>query len=136
MIPNIKKDGLQQKIKLCIQTLGRIAMEQVYWVQEWAKIRQDEVVRLPDNFNVHSCFLNSISKAEFHSVFKELWDLYINIYGDIVKSPERFGMPLYNIEEYNCFSTQARDSRTAPYRPFHLLFNMLISGAYVTESLL
>lgn len=106
-------------------------MEKIYWIHEWAKIRQAEVVRLPDSLNVHNCFLNSISKTEFDSVFREIWNMYVNIYGDILKSPERFGMPLYKIEEYNCFSTQARASRIAPYRPFHLLYNMLITGVYV-----
>lgn len=106
-------------------------MEKIYWVQEWAKIRQDEVVRLPDSFDVHSCFLNSVSRAEFDSVFDEIWNMYVDIYGDIIESPERFGMPLYKTEEYNCFSAQARESRIAPYRPFHLLYNMLISGDHV-----
>jgi len=76
-------------------------MEKIYWVQEWAKIRQDEVVRLPDSFDVHSCFLNSVSRAEFDSVFDEIWNMYVDIYGDIKESPERFGMPLYKTEEYN-----------------------------------
>ena len=69
-------------------------MEKIYWIHEWAKIRQDEVVRLPDSFNVHSCFLNSISRAEFDSVFKEIWNMYVHIYGDILKAPERFGYTL------------------------------------------
>ena len=73
-------------------------MEKIYWIQEWAKIRQDEVVRLPDNFNVHSSFLNSISRSEFDSVFKEIWNMFVNIYGDIFTSPETFGMPMYKIE--------------------------------------
>ena len=36
--------------------------ENIYWIQEWAKVRQDEVVRLPNSFEVHDIFLNHMSK--------------------------------------------------------------------------
>lgn len=105
-------------------------MDNVYWIQEWAKIRADEVVRLPEVFKLHECFLIYISKADFRSAFKEIWDMYIRIYSDISKFPEAFEMPLYKPEDFNYFTAQARDSRSAAYRPFHLLYNLLISGAF------
>ncbi len=105
-------------------------MEDIYWIHEWAKIRQDEVVRLPDSFDVHSCFLGCISRADFDFTFKEIWNMYVNMYGDIAKSPDIFGMPLYKPEEHNYFSTQARDSRGAAYRPFQVLYNILNTGEF------
>lgn len=105
-------------------------MENIYWVEEWAKIRQNEVVRLPKSFKIHEDFLGHISTEDFETAFREIWEIYINIYGDIAKSPETFGMPLYEIKNYNSFTTQARDSRNAPYRPFHLLYNLLASGSF------
>ncbi len=105
-------------------------MKNTYWIEEWAKIRQDEVVRLPETFKVHECFIKFISKEDFITAFKEIWDIYINIYGDIAKFPEIFGMPLYKPEDFNYFTKQARDSRSAAYRPFILLYNLLISGDF------
>ncbi|WP_313563477.1 hypothetical protein [Ruminiclostridium cellobioparum] len=105
-------------------------MENIYWIQEWAKVRQDEVVRLPENFDVHECFLKLVSKADFEIAFREIWGIYTSIYSDIAKFPETFGMPLYKPEDFNCFTTQARDSRNAAYRPFSLLYNLLISGDF------
>lgn len=54
--------------------------------------------------------------------------MFYNIYGDIAKRPVIFEMPLYKSEEYTNFTLQARESRNAPYHPFKLLFNLLISG--------
>jgi len=105
-------------------------MENIYWIEEWAKIRQDEVVRLPRGFDVHRCFLKHISKSDFEAAFREIWAMYISIYSDIAKVPEDFGMPLYKPEDYNSFTAQARDSRNAAYRPFNLLYNLLISGDF------
>jgi hypothetical protein len=103
-------------------------MEDIYWIQEWAKLRQNEVVRLPENFEIHDCFLKHIKRDDFELAFKEMWNIYINIYGDIADFPERFGMPLYKRADYKSFTVQERESRSAPYRPLKLLFNLLISG--------
>jgi len=105
-------------------------MENIYWIEEWAKIRQDEVVCLVPEFEIHECFLKNISKEDFEAAFREIWNIYINIYGDIVKIPEAFGMPLYKVEDFNSFTAQARESRSAAYRPFILLYNLLISGDF------
>lgn len=105
-------------------------MEHIYWVEEWAKVRENEVVRLPESFKVHESFLENISKADFETAFREIWNIYISIYRDIANSPETFGMPLYKIEQYNSFTSQARDSRKAAYRPFNLLYNLLVSGSF------
>lgn len=109
-------------------------MGDIYWIHEWAKVRRDEVVRLPEHFNVHEYFLKLMSKEDFEAAFKEVWDMYIKIYDDIARFPEAFGMPLYKPEEYNYFTSQARDSRSAAYRPFNLLYNLLISGDFQNGS--
>ncbi len=102
--------------------------ENIYWIQEWAKIRQAEVVRLPDNFEIHDCFLKYMAKEEIDSTFKELWNMFTNIYGDIAEFPETFGMPLHKPEEYKYSTKEARESRSAPYRPLKLLYYLLITG--------
>ncbi len=103
-------------------------MDNTYWIQEWAKVRQNEVVRLPDSFQIHESFLKDMSKEEFDSAFKEVWNIFSNIYGDIAKLPKSFGMPLCKLMEYKYFSKEARESRNAAYRPLKLLYYLLISG--------
>lgn len=105
-----------------------MVVENIYWVQEWAKVRQDEVVRLPDSFEIHDSFLKHISKEEFDSAFKEVWNMFTNIYGNIAEFPETYGMPLHKPLEYNYFTKEARESRSAAYRPIKLLYYLLIAG--------
>ena len=103
-------------------------MADMYWIHEWAKVRQDEVVRLPESFEIHECFLKTLSKTELDAAFREIWGSFIRIYGDIAVGPKDFGMPLHKLEEYGDFTPQARESRNAAYRPFQLLYNLLITG--------
>ena len=103
-------------------------MESIYIIQEWAKVRQDEVVRLPESIEVNECFLNNMAKADFDFAFKEIWNIFVNIYGDISELPETFAMPMYKSKDYNYSTKEARESRSAAYRPFNLLYNLLISG--------
>lgn len=110
-------------------------MESTYWIQEWARVRQNEVVRLPENLEIHDCFLKHMSKASFVSAFKEIWSMVIKLHGDIAEFPETFAMPLYKPEDYHYFTNQARESRKAAYRPIKLLYNLLISGDLHNEML-
>lgn len=103
-------------------------LENIYWVQEWAKVRQDEVVRLPDRFEIHNNFLKHMPKEEFESAFQEVWNTFTNIYGNIAEFPETFRMPLYKSLEYNYSTGEARESRSAAYRPLKLLYYLLIAG--------
>lgn len=103
-------------------------MDNLYWINEWAKIKQNEVVRLPDEIFVHQDFLKHINKEDFVSAFRQIWDMFIFVYGDIADNPEAYGMPLYKPEEYDYFSPQARESRSAPCRFFSLLYGIFTSG--------
>lgn len=105
-------------------------MQDMYWVQEWARVRQKEIVRYPKGFLVHNSYTMMLSKEELTVAFEEIWNLYFEVYGEIALSPEVFGMPLHKFEDYNSFTRQARESRSAPYRPFHLLYNLFLSGEF------
>lgn len=108
-------------------------MGYTYYIEEWAEIRQKEVVRFPSEFQVHECFLKNLSEEDFQAAFREIHGMYFSIYGDIARLPQAFGMPLFKAEEFNDFTVQARDSRSAAYRPFNLLYNLLISGDFQNE---
>lgn len=110
-------------------------MKNVYWIHEWAKIRQDEVVRLPNERKVHQSYLVNISKENFDAAFHNIWNIYDAIYGDIAAFPETFGMPLHSPQEYPYSTAQARESRNAAYRPFLLLYFLLISSNFTNNVL-
>lgn len=103
-------------------------MNNLYWIYEWAKIKQGEVVRLPDEIIVHQDFLKHINKEDFVSAFRQIWEMFVFVYADIAENPEAYGMPLYKRDEYDYFSPQVRESRSAPYRFFNLLYDIFTSG--------
>lgn len=110
-------------------------MENTCWITEWAKIRQDEVVDCPERFDLHSCYLQHMSEEELFDAFFSVSQLFKTIYRDVQAFPESFGMPLHERSVYNQFSTQARESRNAPYRPIKLLYDLLNSGELCSEQL-
>lgn len=99
-----------------------------YWIYDWAKLRQDEVIKLPDNYKIHEDFLKQMDEEHVKLAFSEIHSIFVNIYGDITKFPEEFCMPLHLKDKYRFFSQQWRDSGNAPYRPFMLIYYLFISG--------
>lgn len=111
-------------------------MKNIYWIQEWAKVRQAEVVQLPDSLEIHEGFLRHMSKEDFDSAFKEVWNMFTNIYGDIAEAPETFGMPMHRKEEYLYSTKEAREARSAAYRPIKLLYYLLIASELSTDNII
>jgi len=108
-------------------------MHDMYWVQEWGRVRQKEIVRYPKSFIIHQAYTTMLSKEDLIVAFEEIWNLYFEVYGEITQSPEEFGMPLHKIEDFNAFTRQARESRSAPYRPFNLLYHLFLSGEFINS---
>ena len=103
-------------------------MNEDYWIYHWAIFRQAEVVQVPDEYKIHPDYAFIADENEIRSAFTELNKLHLRIFDDIIKSPMEFGMPMHKREKYRWFSSEWRDSGTAPFRPFILLYNLLISG--------
>jgi hypothetical protein len=103
-------------------------VENQYHVNEWAQVRRDELVDIPDEFTIHPDFLETLEPEEFILAFRTVWDLFYRIYDDIFKNPDKFDMPLFRIEEYPDGSAQARQSRKAPWRPIDLLYYLALSS--------
>ena len=99
-----------------------------YWIYHWAVFRKAEVVRIPTEYIIHPSYTFIADENEIRSAFAELGGLYLKIFDDMIKSPEEFGMPMYESAKYRWFSSEWRDSGTAPFLPFILLYNLLISG--------
>lgn len=105
-------------------------MENTYLVSKWALIRRNELVDIPDALNIHPDFLQTLSHAEFESAFRNIRKMFYQMYSDMAKSPERFGLPLYKIDEYDYFSNQAREARTAPWNLFYFMFCLFACGDF------
>ena len=95
-------------------------MRENYLVSEWALIRRNELVDIPNQFKIHPDFLQTLSHEEFESAYREIGEMFYRMYSDIADAPERFGLPLYKADEYDYFSNQAREARTAPRNLFFL----------------
>lgn len=109
-------------------------MKDIYIISKWALIRRNELVDVPDKLEIHSDFLRKLSREEVESAFRYVWDIFYQIYSDMAVSPEDFCLPLYKIDEYNYFSKEAREARTAPWNLFYLLLCLFACGEYEGEA--
>lgn len=82
-------------------------------VSQWALVRRSELVDIPDNFTIHPDFLQSHTRQESEEAFREIGTMFRQLYTDMAREPERFGLPLYKEEEYGYFTSQAREARKA-----------------------
>ena len=88
-------------------------MKDTYLASQWALIRRNELVDIPDQLEIHPDFLRSLSHEEFESAFRTVGEMFYQIYSDMADSPQRFGLPLYKADEYDYFSNQAREAESA-----------------------
>lgn len=105
-------------------------MRENYLVSEWALIRRNELVDIPNQLVIHPDFLQTLSHEEFESAFKEVGEMFYKIYSDIAESPQRFGLPLYKADEFGYFSNQAREARSAPRNIFYFMLWLFACGDF------
>lgn len=99
-----------------------------YMVSKWALVRRNELVDVPERIKIHRDFLTDLSEEEFAYSFRQLHELFYQIYTDMAECPERFGLPLYEEAKYDYFSKEARETRTAPWKLFVLLLELFAWG--------
>jgi hypothetical protein len=104
---------------------GSDMMKNNFWINDWAKFRKDEIIKIPNEYIINKDFLKIGKKTDVKSAFTQVNSLFLQIYDDITKKPDEFGMPLHSKEKNRFFSKEWRDSGQVPYRPFILLFNLL-----------
>ena len=105
-------------------------MRETYLVSEWALIRRNELVDIPEQLVIHPDFLQALSHEEFESAFREIGAMFRQMYSDMADPPQRFGLPLYKPEEYDYFSNQAREARTTPWNLFYFMLCLFACGDY------
>ncbi|MBD5458010.1 MAG: hypothetical protein HDR27_05485 [Lachnospiraceae bacterium] len=98
-------------------------MRDVYLVSKWALIRRNELVDIPDELEIHPDFLRQLSHEEFESAFRAVGGMFYQIYSDMADSPQRFGLPLYKIDEYDYFFKSGKGSKESAVESvlFHAL---------------
>lgn len=99
-------------------------------ISKWALVRRNELVDLPEQITIHKDFLGELSAEEFEASFRQLHELFYKMYTDMAEHPEEFGFPTYTEEEYGYFSKEAREIRTAPWKPFYLLLELFAWGEW------
>jgi hypothetical protein len=107
-----------------------IASKEELLVGKWTLIRRNELVDIPEKLEIHPDFLQGISYEAFESAFREIGGLFYQIYTDMADDPQRFGLPLYQADKYDYFSSQAREARSAPWQLFYLLFCLFVCGDF------
>lgn len=75
-----------------------------FLVSKWALIRRNELVDIPEKLEIHPDFLREISYEAFERAFREIGELFYRMYTDMANDPQKFGLPLYQAEEYDYFS--------------------------------
>lgn len=99
-----------------------------YLVSEWALIRRNELVDVPETFAVHPGFLNGREPEEFIAAFRDIHDMFYQIYTDMAQSPEQFGLPLHEADRTEAFSRQERETKSRPWDMFWLLLLLFGNG--------
>jgi hypothetical protein len=43
-----------------------------FWIYDWAKLRQDEVIQLPDDYKIHQDFSKQMNEDDVKSAFSQI----------------------------------------------------------------
>lgn len=105
-------------------------MNNDYIISKWAIIRRNELVDVPEKFEIHKDFLKDLDFNEFEGTFRQIHDLFYQIYTDISLNPENFGFELYKHSDYSYFSIEGREAKSKPRYIFYLMLYIFYSGEY------
>lgn len=87
-----------------------------YWIERWSQLRKKELISYPNEFPIHDVYTGLCTREELRSGFKELHEILTHCYGDILNDPANMLLPIYDMNEYDYFSKEARTSRDESYK--------------------
>ena len=99
-----------------------------YWIERWSQLRKKEVMSFPDEFPMHDVYKTICTYEELKSGYKELRDIFMHCYEDILNDPAGMLLPTYDMNEYGYFSKEARASREDSYKYAKLFYVLGYSG--------
>lgn len=102
-------------------------------ISKWALIRRNELVDVPEDFCIHTDFLLSVSKEEGKKAFREIHDLFYEIYTKMAAEPEYFSFPLQEVGELAYFSKEEQEVRKKPWDLFLQLFYLFSKGSLTKD---
>lgn len=105
-------------------------MSSEYIISKWAIIRRNELVDVPEKFEIHQDFLKDLDFIEFEEAFRQIHNIFYQIYTDISNNPEVFGFKLYKQDEYSYFSKEGRESKSKSWDIFYLMLYMFYCGEF------
>lgn len=87
-----------------------------YWIERWSQLRKKELISYPNDFPIHDVYNTICTHDELKSGFDELHEIFTHCYDDILNDPAGMLLPIYDMNEYDYFSKEARSSREESYK--------------------
>ncbi len=104
-----------------------------YWIERWSQLRKKELISYPDDFQIHDVYQALCSHEDLKSGFRELHEILACCYENILNDPEGMLLPVYDMNEYDYFSREARSSRNDSYK-YAKIFYVLGSSGELTHN--
>ena len=98
-----------------------------YVISEFARIRKNEIVDLPERFDIHADYVKHASAKELADAFRVVHKLFHTLFADIADTPEKFGLPLYSNDERH-MGPAYNEARMAVDWVFYLLMFLFANG--------
>ena len=103
-----KVDNIDEEVSL-LHELKKIVLE-------FIAQRKKELISYPSEFPVHDVYKTICTYEELKSGFKVLHEIFMHYYEDILNDPADMLLPMYDMNEYDYFSKEARFSREESYK--------------------
>ena len=101
----------------------------LFCYQNAAREYFDHIVVVPDDFLVNFNCLCGVDKQEFITGLKALTSVVKEIYDDMIKVPDEYGLPLVEDKKYELFNPKAAESGHSAKRVITLLHVLANCGA-------
>jgi hypothetical protein len=110
-------------------------MGELYYSQRAARHFKENMLPVPDTFEIHSDFLYGSDREDLVEGFKQLHGIASQVYDDMAENPDEYGLPLFEIEKYRWASKEANLSGNAICRFGNLLYNIGQAGELLGDVL-
>ncbi len=105
-----------------------------YWIERWSQLRKKELISYPDKFPIHETYTAICSYEELKSGFDRLHEIFTHCYEDILSDPAGMILPVYDMNEYDYFSREARSSREESYKYAKIFYVLGYAGELLSNS--
>ena len=86
------------------------------------------MISYPNEYPIHDVYKTLCAHEELESGFEELHEIFMHCYDDILNDPAGMLLPIYDMNEYDYFSKEARASREESYKYAKVFYVLGYSG--------